>query len=252
MGVDCALSEARPSWQLARIADHNGTYSYDKRMARSHTRGAVHISEDITNASYVSTSMDEIEEVGGKVWREHHRSRRSRHSCNTNLTEERRPRYQNKHFKWMHLLRRPNCKSQPYFTENYEQRENSREHGREGKISSHFDQEKAVVSSSFDQEIQNRKLPEQKVAALGVIGNYSNNNNIPSRGVRSLPSEELLPGDAPHAAPVRCVRNKYCFCSCLTHSCPPFQHLLSERLTSLGIMEAPRVPPLNPAETIVL
>ena len=25
--------------------------------------------------------------------------------------------------------------------------------------------------------------------------------------------------------------------------CPPFQHLLSERLTSLGIMGAPRVPP---------
>ena len=37
---------------------------------------------------------------------------------------------------------------------------------------------------------------------------------------------------------------------CLTHSCPPFQHLLSERLTSLGIMGASRVPPLNPAETI--
>ena len=32
----------------------------------------------------------------------------------------------------------------------------------------------------------------------------------------------------------------------------PFQHLLSERLTSLGIMGEPRVPPLNPAETIVL
>ena len=36
------------------------------------------------------------------------------------------------------------------------------------------------------------------------------------------------------------------------HSCPPFQHLLSEGLTSLGIMGAPRVPPLNPPETIVL
>ena len=31
----------------------------------------------------------------------------------------------------------------------------------------------------------------------------------------------------------------------LTHLCPPFQHLLSERLTSLGIMGAPRVPPLG-------
>ena len=29
-----------------------------------------------------------------------------------------------------------------------------------------------------------------------------------------------------------------------THSCPPFQHLLSERLTSLDIMGKPRVPPL--------
>ena len=39
----------------------------------------------------------------------------------------------------------------------------------------------------------------------------------------------------------------------LTHFCPPFQHLLSERLTSLGIMgTTPRVPPLNPSETIVL
>ena len=28
----------------------------------------------------------------------------------------------------------------------------------------------------------------------------------------------------------------------LTHSCPPFQHLLSERLTSLGIIGAPKVP----------
>ena len=27
----------------------------------------------------------------------------------------------------------------------------------------------------------------------------------------------------------------------LTHSCPPFQHLLSERLTSLGMMGEPRV-----------
>ena len=33
---------------------------------------------------------------------------------------------------------------------------------------------------------------------------------------------------------------------------PPFQHSLSERLTSLGIMGEPRVPPLNPSETIVL
>ena len=31
-------------------------------------------------------------------------------------------------------------------------------------------------------------------------------------------------------------------------SCPPFQHLLSERLTSLGIMGHPRVPPLNPSD----
>ena len=38
----------------------------------------------------------------------------------------------------------------------------------------------------------------------------------------------------------------------LTHSCPPFQHLLSEGLTSLGIIGAPRVPPLNPSESIVL
>ena len=38
----------------------------------------------------------------------------------------------------------------------------------------------------------------------------------------------------------------------LTHLCPPVQHLLSERLTSLGIMGASRVPPLNPSETIVL
>ena len=38
----------------------------------------------------------------------------------------------------------------------------------------------------------------------------------------------------------------------LTHFCPPFPHLLSERLTSLGIMGEPRVPPLNPSETIVL
>ena len=41
-------------------------------------------------------------------------------------------------------------------------------------------------------------------------------------------------------------------CGSLTHFCPPFQHLLSERLTSLGIMGAPRVPPLNPPESIVL
>ena len=40
--------------------------------------------------------------------------------------------------------------------------------------------------------------------------------------------------------------------SVLTHSCPPFQHLLSERLMSLGIMGDPRVPPLKPSETIVL
>ena len=38
----------------------------------------------------------------------------------------------------------------------------------------------------------------------------------------------------------------------LTYFCPPFQHLLSERLSSLGIMGEPRVPPLNPSETIVL
>ena len=33
---------------------------------------------------------------------------------------------------------------------------------------------------------------------------------------------------------------------------PVYQHLLSKRLTSLGIMGKPRVPPLNPSETIVL
>ena len=38
----------------------------------------------------------------------------------------------------------------------------------------------------------------------------------------------------------------------LTHFIPPFQHLLSERLTSFGIMGEPWVPPLNPSETIVL
>ena len=38
----------------------------------------------------------------------------------------------------------------------------------------------------------------------------------------------------------------------LTNFCPPFQHLLSQRLTSLSIIGAPRVPPLNPSETIVL
>ena len=38
----------------------------------------------------------------------------------------------------------------------------------------------------------------------------------------------------------------------LTHLCPPFQHLLSEKLTSLGIMGEPRVPPLNPEQIIVL
>ena len=32
----------------------------------------------------------------------------------------------------------------------------------------------------------------------------------------------------------------------------PFQHLMSERLRSLGIMGEPRVPLLNPSETIVL
>ena len=36
-----------------------------------------------------------------------------------------------------------------------------------------------------------------------------------------------------------------------THFCPPFKHLLTERLTSLGIMGEPRVPPLNPSETSV-
>ena len=40
---------------------------------------------------------------------------------------------------------------------------------------------------------------------------------------------------------VDALRNKY-----------EFQHLLSERLTSLGIIGEPRVAPLNPSETIVL
>jgi len=38
----------------------------------------------------------------------------------------------------------------------------------------------------------------------------------------------------------------------LTYFCPPFQHLLSERLTTLGIMGEPRVPFLNPTQTIAL
>ena len=41
----------------------------------------------------------------------------------------------------------------------------------------------------------------------------------------------------------------YCM---ISHFCQPFKHLLSERLTSLGIMGVPQVPPLNPPETIVL
>ena len=35
------------------------------------------------------------------------------------------------------------------------------------------------------------------------------------------------------------------WCHQLTISCPPFQHLLSERLMSLGIMGEPEVPPLR-------
>ena len=36
-------------------------------------------------------------------------------------------------------------------------------------------------------------------------------------------------------------------CKELTHSCPPFKHLLSERIKSLGLMGEPRVPaPLTP------
>ena len=50
----------------------------------------------------------------------------------------------------------------------------------------------------------------------------------------------------------RAVGHTATYISLLTHSCPPFQHLLSERLMSLGIMGAPRVPHLNPSETIVL
>ena len=39
----------------------------------------------------------------------------------------------------------------------------------------------------------------------------------------------------------------------LTHFCPPFSNICCpERLTSLGIMGVPRVPPLNRSETIVL
>ena len=41
--------------------------------------------------------------------------------------------------------------------------------------------------------------------------------------------------------------------SSLTHLCPPLRSTFAVRETaSLGIMEAPRVPPLNPSETIVL
>ena len=49
----------------------------------------------------------------------------------------------------------------------------------------------------------------------------------------------------------RAVGHTATYISLLTHSCPPFQHLLSERLMSLGIMGAPRVPHLNPSESIV-
>ena len=52
-------------------------------------------------------------------------------------------------------------------------------------------------------------------------------------------------------APLGCVGQNYRI-EGLTHFCPPFHHLLSEKLMSLGIMGAPRVPPLNPSETIVL
>ena len=43
------------------------------------------------------------------------------------------------------------------------------------------------------------------------------------------------------------------FFSFLTHLCPPLRSTYAVRETaSLGIMGAPRVPPLNPSETIVL
>ena len=48
-----------------------------------------------------------------------------------------------------------------------------------------------------------------------------------------------------------CTESRIAMLYELTHFCAPFQHLLSERLTSLGIMGAPLVPPLNPSETIV-
>ena len=48
----------------------------------------------------------------------------------------------------------------------------------------------------------------------------------------------------------RCTLNP--FFPSVAFSQPSSQHLLSERLTSLGIMGEARVPPLNPSETIVL
>ena len=66
-------------------------------------------------------------------------------------------------------------------------------------------------------------------------------------------AEELAGAELQHllSASLKSLDQVRCFWV-LTHFCPPFQHLLSETLTSLGIMGEPRVPPLNPTETIVL
>ena len=51
---------------------------------------------------------------------------------------------------------------------------------------------------------------------------------------------------------VSCSQSEKVF-SALTHLCPPLRSTFAVRETaSLGIMGAPRVPPLNPSETIVL
>ena len=75
-------------------------------------------------------------------------------------------------------------------------------------------------------------------------GRFPDDAEVVQNPVRDVRDDLLvLLSEVVHTLPQRIA------CRCVFAT--KFQHLLSERLTSLGKMGAPPVPPLNPSETIV-
>ena len=119
-----------------------------------------------------------------------------------------------------------------------------------------MDLDKYFYVMDQDQDVQTSRFPEGPIDSLPESLRTSRNNG--TEGFKGGPQfGPNVPDDKNSSFDRRSHIPPFGTCHDLQLN--PFlptvafsQHLLSERLTSLCIMGEPRVPPLNPSETIVL